>query len=223
MTTIAILSEGRTDQEVIEQVLRGFFERAEEPEIHKVFPPEVPPLGEPHEGGWTVLKQRLESGYHRQALQFNDYVVIHIDTDVCEEPGFDVPRREPGGGPEHEPDALREATIERLVDWLGRDFYGKYGSRVLFAIAVDSIECWLLPLLEDKPAKQRKTTGCRAAADAALARAGKPSLGAYERLRYYAEAARPYRKRKTLMSKGPRNPSLAAFLRELAERGIEGQ
>jgi len=36
----------------------------------------------------------------------------------------------------------------------------------------------------------------------------------------YIDAARDYRKRKTLLAQGPRNPSLAAFLADLDARGI---
>jgi hypothetical protein len=221
MTTIGILSEGRTDQKVIEQVLLGFFNRTDALEINPFFPPEVPLPGEPEEGGWTVLKRRLQGGHHRQALQFNDYLVIHIDTDVCEEIGYGVPRRDPSTGAALEPDVLRKAAIGRLIEWLDPDFHAKYGHRLLFAVAVDTIECWLLPLLEDKPAKQRKTTGCAAAANVALKRAGRDSLGKGNKLRRYADEAEPYLTRKTLLARGRLNPSLCAFLDELTERGIE--
>jgi hypothetical protein len=222
MTTIGILSEGRTDQVVIEQVLLGFFaDRADELEINHFFPPVVPQPGEPEEGGWTVLKQRLKDDYHRQALQFNEYLVIHIDTDRCEEKGYDVSRRDPDTGAERDPDALRAAAVDRLVEWLGADFHEKYGHRVLFAIAVDTIECWLLPLLIKQQAKQGKTTGCESAANHALKLAGRDSLAYGDKLRRYADEAEPYRKRKTLMVKGPLNPSLRAFLDELSQRGIE--
>lgn len=223
MTTFGILSEGPTDHGVIKQVLLGFFEKdADEVYLNSSFPPETTPFGDPVEGGWTVLKQRLLDGHHRLALQDNDYLVIHIDTDVCEEVGYGVSRRDPGTGAAREPEALRVAAIERLREWLGDDFCEAHGDRVLFAVAVDSIECWLLPLLESKPAKQRKTTGCLAAANEALKRAGKKTrLDADDRVRRYAEEAAPYSKRKTLMAKGPINPSLRAFLDELTERKIE--
>jgi hypothetical protein len=222
MTTIGILSEGKTDQKVIEQVLLGFFaDRADALVINHFFPPRIPLPGEPKEGGWTVLKRRLQDGHHRQAITFNNYLVIHIDTDVCEESGYGVSRRDPSTGVELEPDALRRAAIARLVEWLGDDFYEEYGERVLFAIAVDTIECWLLPLLAKEPATQRKTTGCAKAVNAALKHAGRDSLDRGNRVERYADEAEPYSKRKTLLAKGRLNPSLRAFLDELAERGIE--
>jgi len=221
MLRIGILSEGLTDHAVLKQVLLGFFEDdADLLQVNSSFPPEATGAGEPEEGGWTVLKQRLLEGHHRLALQFNHYLVIHIDTDVCEEVGYDVSRRDPVTGMERDPDALRSAAIEQLKSWLGDDFCEAHGDHVLFAIAVDSIECWLLPLLEAKPTKQGKTTGCERAANHALKLAGRDSLS-FGKLRRYAEEAAPYAKRKTLLAKGPLNPSLRAFLDELTARNIE--
>lgn len=222
MTTIGILSEGPTDHGVIKQVLLGFFEKeADDLYLNSSFPPEATPFGERVEGGWTVLKQRLLDGHHRLALKDNDYLVIHIDTDVCEEVGYDVSRRDSETGAYLGPEALRGAVIERVKQWLGADFCEAHGDKVLFAVAVDSIECWLLPLLEGKPAKQRKTTGCLAAANEALKRTGKKSLDADNPVRRYSIEANSYSKRKTLMAKGPLNPSLRAFLDELTARNIQ--
>lgn len=221
MLRIGILSEGPTDQAVIKRVLLGFFEgEADELQLNSSFPPEATAIGGPVEGGWTVLKQQLLEGHHRMALQFNHYLVIHIDTDVCEEAGYDVSRRDPMTGAHRDPDVLRRAAVERLKEWLGDDFCKVHGDQVLFAVAVDSIECWLLPLLEGKPTKQGKTTGCERAANHALKLAGRDSLG-FGKLGRYREEAKPYAKRKTLMAKGPLNPSLRAFLDELTARNIQ--
>jgi hypothetical protein len=227
MTAIGILSEGRTDQKVIRQVLLGFFadqgDALDDLEINPFFPPQVALPGEPEEGGWTVLKRRLEDGHHLQALQYNSYIVIHIDTDVCDQSGYDVSRKDPISMRDLEPNQLREAVKARLMEWLGPDFSAKYGDRVLFAIAVDTIECWLLPLLEDKRAKQSKTVGCAKAVSEALKRAGRDSLEKGDVLKRYADEAAPYRKRKILSEKGSLNPSLGAFLLELTERNIQLQ
>lgn len=227
MTTIGILSEGRTDQKVISQVLHGFFagqgDAVDSLAINPFFPPEVGLPGQPEEGGWTVLKRRLQDGHHLQALQFNDYIVIHIDTDVCDQSGYDVSRRDPNTGIDLEPAALREAVKARLNEWLGHDFAAQHGQRVLFAIAVDTIECWLLPLLEDKRAKQSKTIKCVNAVNEALKRAGRDALDRGNTPKRYADEAAPYRKHKVLLEKGRLNPSLDAFLVELTERNIQLQ
>lgn len=78
--------------------------------------------------------------------------MIQLDTDVCEELGFDVPRREAGV-------ELDEATLIARERELGPAFVAEHGYRVAYAIAVNELECWLLPLVFDNN-KAGKTTGC---------------------------------------------------------------
>jgi hypothetical protein len=86
-----IIAEGPTDQTVIENILLGYFEDQEnEVFVQYVQPPR--PLTETP-AGWGHVFKSLERKDYEGALQFNDYLVIQIDTDVQEEPGFDVPRR----------------------------------------------------------------------------------------------------------------------------------
>ena len=85
-----------------------------------------------------------------------------------------------------------------------------------FAIAVDSIECWLLPLLYgDK--KAAKTTGCLESANRALRKANENALSAGEKkfLPAYEKASSGYRKRKTLIELHGKNPSLELFIKRL--------
>lgn len=222
MTSFGLLCEGVRDQAVIEEVLVGYFQGRPGVIVTPVFPPSVA-AGELEVGGWTVLKQFFRAGDHQLALEYNDYLVVHIDTDVCEDKGYDVPRKDPTTGADRTADELRAAAIERLAAWMGEGFIEMYGDRVLFAVSVDTIECWLLPLLVSQKATRQKTTGCLDAANHALKRAGRAGLkrGADDPIQPYRDAARPYRKRKMLMAKGPLNPSLAAFLADLDDRGIE--
>ena len=95
MLKFGVIAEGPTDQTVIENILLGYFEDQEdEPDIQSIQPPR--PLTRHRPAGWTLVFKSLERKDHEGALQYNDYLVIHIDTDVQEEPGFDVPRREGG-------------------------------------------------------------------------------------------------------------------------------
>lgn len=222
MVTIGIISEGRTDQVVIQHVLLGWFaEVRDQLEVTPVFPPE-PSLAGGADGGWERLKSWLVGGAHRQILQFRDYVVVHIDADVCDRIGFGVSRQDPETGAARDPMALRAVVIEQLVEWMGRDFCASYGDRILFAVAVDAVECWLLPLIAKEQKAQAKTAGCLKAANRALTRLRQRPLsdedGKNKEICAYRQASRPYLKRKTLMSLGVRNPSLAAFLEELGAR-----
>jgi hypothetical protein len=217
--SFAIIAEGVTDQAVLENVVLGFFgDEDDEPVVRHVQPPrEVTPKGVPAPGGWTLVLRSLRQGDHRKALQLNDYVIVHIDTDVCEEPGYGVSRRAADGralGPEE----LVEQVRRRLLTEMGAAFYDEHGARIIFAIAVDAIECWLLPLLYDgEPAKKAKVTGCLDAADWKLRRQKRPPLSTADSksLPSYEAASRPYLKRRTLMDHRGENVSLDLFVRNL--------
>jgi len=209
-----IIAEGPTDQVVLQSLLLGFFRgRTEDAAIRFIQPPW--PLTE-NPAGWGHVFQSLKRDDCQNALQFNDYVVIHIDTDRQEDPGFDVPRRQ--AGVERTVEQRVDDVIERLKRDLEPDFLSANHDRILFAIAVECTECWLLPLLYDSENKASKTMGCLDAANEALRKKNNPGLSAGGKKfhRTYEKVSKDYRKRETLLKLGPRNPSLERFLTELA-------
>lgn len=226
MATFGIIAEGVTDQAILENILYGYFgDRDEEPVINAVQPPRdaTGQSREPPQGGWGLVFKSLEAGAHRKALQFNDFVVIQIDTDVSQEKGFDVPWRD--GGRDLSVEELVERTIKRLKDSMGHDFCAEHGDRLIFAVAVHQIECWLLPLFDSN--KADKITGCLAAVNHELGKRGKRPLASREGEKFprsYQEASREYAKRRVLMKSYPRNPSLKIFIERLEALavGVQG-
>jgi hypothetical protein len=208
----AIIAEGPTDQTVIENILLGFFEDEEdEPVVQYIQPP--PHLTEAP-AGWGHVFKSLERKDHEGALQYNDYLIIHIDTDVQEEPGFNVPRREEGK--ELSLSDRVDRVIARLKASFDSGFFQANAHRILFAIAVDTIECWLLPLLY-RNKKAAKTTGCLESANQALRKADRAALSTGDRkfIQAYEKASAGYRRRKTLIELRDKNPSLELFVKQL--------
>jgi len=122
-----VIAEGPTDQTVIENILLGYFEdREDEPDIRYIQPPR--PLTEAP-AGWGHVFKSLERKDYEGALQYNDYLVIHIDTDVQEEPGFDVPRRD--GGKELSVSDRVDRVIARLKQNIDAVFYQANAHRIL--------------------------------------------------------------------------------------------
>lgn len=219
MATFGIIAEGITDQTVIENILRGYFENEEdEPVVNYVQPPndKTSRSANPAPGGWTLVFTHLKAREHLNNLQFNDYVIIHIDTDVCEDVGFDVPRVQNGTALEPKELALR--VIEKLKAVIGAEDCTRFGHRILFAIAVHGMECWLMPLFFQNN-KAAKISGCLQAANAELKRKDEIPLsnddGTHKNPASYARASGPYTKRKTLIKLRGENPSLDAFVGEL--------
>jgi hypothetical protein len=210
--SFGVIAEGPTDQVVIENILIGYFEDQEdEPVIRYIQPPR--PLTETP-AGWGLVFKSLERKDVEGALQYNDYVVIHIDTDVQEEAGFDVPRREKGK--ELSVADRVDRVISRLKQCIDVAFCQANEHRILFAISVDTIECWLLPLLYANN-KAAKTTGCLESANRALRKADEDALSAGENkfIAAYERASSGYRKRKTLTELHVKNPSLHLFVKQL--------
>jgi hypothetical protein len=169
MATFGVVGEEITDQIVIENILLGYFSDEDEPPVRFVQPPldETRQGSEPAHGGWSLVLQFLRQREHERALQFNDYLVIQIDTDVSEQKGYDIPWRD--GGRELSPQELVDRMVAKLVQLIGEDFYARHRDRFVFAIAVHQIECWLLPILFTNN-KAGKITGCLEAADQELRR-----------------------------------------------------
>lgn len=220
LTSFGVIAEGVTDYYVIRSVLLGAFgaQGSQEPFIYRIFPREESATAD---GGWTVEKKFLLKREHLSALTTTDYLVVHIDTDVCDNPGFDVARQESGRA--LNPTELRERVIVRLKEWMGQDTQ-PHMEKIIFAVAVDAIECWLLPLLVTKPAKAKKTTGCLRAANDELRKRNRSTLstGSGEKsLEAYRVESKPYQKYAELNNKGVKNPSLADFLGDLQARNIQ--
>jgi hypothetical protein len=223
MPSFAVIAEGVTDQIVLENVLRGYFHGDDDLVVNHLQPPRraMQKGGQPAPGGWTLVFRSLKAGDHRKALQVHDYVIVQIDTDRSEDPGFDVPHRAPDGRA-LSPEELVEQVRRRLIVAMAPEFYARHAARILFAIAVDEIECWLLPLLYDnEPAKRSKTTGCLDAADWKLRRLARPPLSTAgsKSPASYEKLSRDYAKHRKLMQHCDENPSLALFVKSLAALG----
>lgn len=207
----ALIAEGPSDHVVLTHFLAAYFK---DPDI--VANPLQPPSSA-IPGGWTEVLRYCSSQRVADALVDNDYVVIQIDTDVCEEVGFDVPRRDPASAKELTPDELAEKVTELLIARLPPGVHEKFADRLLFAICVDSIECWLLPLYYTDN-RRSKLTHCLGSLNQQLSIQEKFSIDpADKQTRYYEKIMRSKKcgKRKTLESIAAESPSLARFIRAL--------
>lgn len=207
MVPIGLLCEGPTDDAVLKRLLAGYSEGGVA--LTRIFPPD--PMGPKDFGGWENLFAAIRERQVGEALAFNDLVIVQIDTDVCEQPGFGVSRRE--GDRALTERELVDRVVARLRALLTEHDPDADLGRVVFAVAVDELECWLLVHLSDR---KPKTTGCFEAARHILGpkgihleRKGSKDPRAYE------AAAHELRRRKAVGALRGRAPSLDAFLADL--------
>jgi hypothetical protein len=218
----ALVCEGVTDHAVLKNILLGYFRN--QPRAPRITQrqPDSDATGEANWqqfGNWENVFRYLKEGSHRDALNFNEFLVVQVDTDASEHPNYGVPQRE--AGQPLSPEVLVERVAAKLREILGPADCAFYGKRLIFAICVQEMECWLLPLWEVDN-KAGKTSGCLRTLNAALARNNEPTINSEDKKTPpYDHASRGYRKRAVLLAEGVKNPSLAVFIDELNERSIQ--
>ena len=208
MLNFGLISEGPTDQIIIERIIHDIFS-GKEVDVNMLQPKQD------ETGNWDKVLKYIQDEEFRQAFQLNDYIVIHLDTDVMRT--------------EHWPKTLQlnlannktiDEQITEVIELLNTlipsedGFMEEYGNQIIFAIAVDSVECWILPFyFENKPAKAAKTTGCIDTLNEVL----RQKEGFYldkKDFRYYRKMGK--RIKKVEQSAG-KNPSLEIFVSRLIE------
>ena len=219
MTNFGLITEGLTDQIVIETILAGYFNN---PDIDiRPLQPERDKDDENKShnyGGWSQVFAYYESNNFKEAFQFIDYIIIQIDTDVSED--YNIAKQDENG--EFTPQQLIAKVIEKFRDGIGEDFYNTNQQKIIFAISVHSIECWLLPLYYTDKQKKAKCKNCLNTLNYELSKQHKFTIDKKAKNpEYYREIAKQYGKHKVLMKHYQDNPSLKIFIEEIESRNIQ--
>lgn len=149
---IGIIAEGESDQIAIEAIIQSYLKNKD-----IILDPLQPKKGE--SGGWPQVINYCKSNDFKEALPYNDgLIIIHIDCDVLRGDGL----------PEDCIMQFNDLSIEeiflmvrdKLIEFITPKIFKEAEDKIVFAIAIDSIECWFLPIYYDQKSKQDKTTGC---------------------------------------------------------------
>jgi hypothetical protein len=221
MRTFGIISEGPSDQIIIENILVGYFNDLDLPEKIRFLQPMHDATDDRKHGGWLNVFEYCKSQYFIEALEQNDYLIIQIDTDSCEEVNFDVSRRN-AHGEVRTPKEMISKVVEKFEELFSANHAEKFylfKERILFAICVEEIECWLLPLYHTDKNRSR-TYGCIQKLNPRIEAKfgvfidkGNKSVA----LPHYDKFSRAFIKRKTIDSVYDDNISLKVFLDSLAK------
>ena len=209
MTLFGLIAEGETDHAVLENILLGISGEDISDEI-TILQPDIDETTKEilqEFGGWYNVFQYCLSEDFRDSFQRVQYVVIQIDTDVCENLHFDVKQTDESGKkliPEILVEKVKSKFEQIIVKEFGQDFLQNHQDRILFAISVDEIECWLLPLYYTDNTKS-KTNNCN---HKLHQKAGKFEKNYND----YDKISREFRKTKTLMKTYQENSSLKIFV-----------
>jgi hypothetical protein len=146
----ALITEGVSDRPLLLTIISCFFSKYYpdiDPNINFLQPKNNDP------GGWTLVLNYCSSKEFEDAFAFNDFIVIQIDTDRHQDQGFDIKDAV-------STEDLIEKVKAKIICKIGEKVYEKYQKRIIFAIAVHSIECWLLPFYATTNAHKGKEINC---------------------------------------------------------------
>jgi len=224
MITFGLISEGVTDQNILEDILSGYFGE-DEINVNSL----QPKITKDKHGHWKINNDKFgnwlnvfsycESEGFRKAFQSNDYIIIQIDTDVSEEQGYDIPKSDKDGNL-FPPEEIIQKVKEKLILLMSREFYEANFNRIIFAISVHSIECWLLPLYyQDK--RKAEVKNCISKLAQAVNKKERFYLDPQNKdPQIYRKISDQYTKKKTLLKHYSENPSFKIFIEDLQARNI---
>ena len=209
MAKFGLATEGITDQIVIENILCGFYNDYED--LDNEIQPFQPPYDETTRkqkedefGGWEMLLEYLGEKRFRDDVLNSEYTIIQIDTDICDHLNFDVPKDT----------SCITTFIEnikvRLILSIDKNelFYEINKEKIIFAISVHSLECWLLPIYKDM--RNEKKNNCFKD----LQRECK-DIKVEKNYQIYDTLSKPLLKNKDLLKIASKNSSFDIFIKGL--------
>ena len=143
---IGIISEGKGDLGVIDNILKGITNLDTSNFVHirpsDDFDETDLGLEDRSRSTWSLVRKECIEGdaiTDFLNLENSKYVVIHIDTDKAQEFEVIIPTRD-----KNFCETLRERVVEKIKEWLDGRFTGK----IFYAIAIEEIEAWLITIFK---------------------------------------------------------------------------
>lgn len=152
---LALITEGASEYRILKHILQCYC--SEEPEINQI-QPQIVGNKQMSVGGWREVLRFCENRESDllEILKYNDYIIIQIDTDMCQISPYDVPKLDSFGKPLSE-EALWLSVQQRILNALPVSIPKE---KIILAICIDMIECWLLPVYATNAKYACRTNNC---------------------------------------------------------------
>ena len=201
MLKFGLISEGVTDNAVLENILIGYFNEDISGYINHLQPPPSA------SGGWSRVLKYCSSSDFKNDFTDNDFMVIQIDTDKSFDAPFDISHEENGVKLSIEQliEKIKERFRRLFEEAFDTNFITEFNNRILFAIAIHSTECWLLPLYYKNNAEKAEIKNC-------YEQLNKKIKGLQKTLKIYDTISADFCSPKKLKKASLENPSFKVFL-----------
>ena len=214
MAKFGLITEGITDQIVIENILCGFYKDYDD--LDEEISPLEPPRDETDMKqaysefgtGWSAIFNYLSETRFRDDVLNSEYVIIQIDTDIAEEFGCSLTQSV---------EEIIKSVIEKIVEKIDSKelFYQENREKIIFAISVHSLECWILSIYELN--KKEKIIGCEDKLKKAVVKVSK-KLKVDKNYKNYDKLTQDFLKHKKLMKITSQNSSFQIFIDKLPKK-----
>ena len=210
MTTFALITEGITDQAILENILHGLtngtaITHAISPQRDATDNSRVA-LGT--FSNWELVLEHVSSNTMLEALQTSDFIVVQMDTDQCEHQNFNVPLA--ANGHLKTITQLVSDCTNKIKSLLPPNFPISELHRLLFALPILSSECWLIGLFKNQYIHTEKTANkCEVRLANILHKKNNSLQKDYDT---YLQLSKQFRKKKTLATIANSVPCLQVFV-----------
>lgn len=209
-----LICEGPTDFHVLKHIIHAYFNDAEIRDIQPVLDARQLRTAEDEFGGWELVAGYLKTDQFEVTVENTDFIVVQIDTDVCEHSNFGV---SPINLADTDHDGFYEKIKLKMIEWMDNyeaGTYDYYKDKIIFAISVHSLECWLFAY--HAPKKNNKIQGC----DTALQRHFQAKEGFTFHIEkkdvyQYIEHAKPFKDERNHKQISKRSESFKIFVDRL--------
>ncbi len=163
-----LITEGASEHKIIKHLVSRYFK--DEMLIINQIQPKIVNDRQETTGGWNEVLKYCEREEINGALIENDYIIIQIDTDQSGTKPFSVSHTD-SKGKLKSPEQLLDEVLQKLADLIMPEIRKKHEGKILFAVCIHTIECWLLPLFYDNKHKS-DTSNCLSKLNAELIKKG---------------------------------------------------
>jgi len=139
MKKFALITEGITDYLVLKNILTNYFKN--DIRINQIQPTIDETDKQTSGGGWTEVIKYCQNNDLNDILEYNDYVVIQIDTDIASEKPLNLQIHN------KKTDEIYHFMKSTLLDLMPNKF--DIQENFIFAIGIHQIECWLVGLIDN--------------------------------------------------------------------------
>jgi len=215
MAKFGLITEGITDQIVLENILCGYYNDYEDldEEIFALEPPrDETDMKQAHSEfgmGWTAIFSYLSEKRFRDDVLNSEYVIIQIDTDIAEYFNCSINQNQ-------RIEEIIVCAMQKMIDKIDEKekFYEEYKDKIIFAISVHSLECWILPLFKDM--KKEEILNCANKLNASMRKLSKKlQLDTRKNYKNYDKLTQDFLKYKELIKIKSKNKSFQIFINSL--------